>query len=336
MEIPPDPAALFLADPRTSYSVHVSRVLTGLPKLAEPESLAVLPARRGRPAGQLVTSPACLPIIPMPLMDSFLFCKGGLPEAPGIIEVWGEGGVGKSQLVATMAVAAAHGCAAQAAVAGVAATPNVLFLTTKPDGLGSRIAQIAAAAGPGISDRIGVRPVEHVNDLFDTLTNTVQALLDGPNGDNIVMVVVDSVADLFRLEYDPLVHGPERAADMNVIAATMRDMSSRYGLAFVVTNQATASMSKHPSDPSSVAALGRAWSHCVDWRIGLRRQRETGAARTLHVERSPFRPQSWQTVYITSQGMSTHSEQTHTDALPPPAPPQGDAWPQQATATDQG
>lgn len=122
--------------------------------------------------------------------------------------------------------------------------------------------------------------VETADLLLSTLRYRVPALLASRR---VRLVVVDSVGALFRTHLDDDL--PRRAELLVELAAEMKRLSDSMDVAFVVVNQVTdtvddptaadaASAASVAAAPGAKrAALGLAWSHCVNTRILLSRTR---------------------------------------------------------------
>lgn len=209
----------------------------------------------------------------LPGIDSAL---GGILE-PGIVEIIGRSGVGKSQLAMTLS---ARFIAQGALAAGPSSVSphGVVFIDTEGKFPPRRCLEIAlgfsrdelsrgaiqAAMSAQLvclraKDSTGLR---HIVDGLESVMARVRARL----------VVVDSIAALIRRDFDT--SGlRERQAHLSSIAAKLKQLADAYGAVVLVTNQVSGVLGEGEGGalPSGMVrpALGMTWSHCVNTRLVL-------------------------------------------------------------------
>lgn len=170
-------------------------------------------------------------------------------------------------------------------------------------------------------DRILVRAVHSADQLLDLLSKTESLLSNPPTPDPIKLIVIDSIAALFRSEFENSPHDLKRRSSLFFkISSVLKALAKRFELAVLVTNQVVDALesSEGLNDPrignlgclySSgrrvSPALGISWANCVNTRLFLSRsekvvvagdengtlQRQT-TRRQLHVLFAPHLPSS--------------------------------------------
>ncbi|XP_062589034.1 DNA repair protein XRCC3-like [Saccostrea cucullata] len=121
--------------------------------------------------------------------------------------------------------------------------------------------------------------IEHVPDLESLNMCIHQKLPHLLSGGNVKLLVIDSVAAVFRSDYE-LKDMYKRSKHMASLAASLQQLSSKYCLPVVCVNQVTDSM--QTGVKSKVPALGLAWSNQVTSRLSLARtSRELDLPRTM-------------------------------------------------------
>ncbi|GAB2224939.1 hypothetical protein Droror1_Dr00005720 [Drosera rotundifolia] len=224
-----------------------------------------------------------------PQLDRFL--SGGIP-CNTITEIAGEFGSGKTQLCLQLLLSSqlphSHG--------GLAASS--LYLHTELPFPVRRLAQLSKsfiAANAGIFPpeydplgRIFVGKIESADELVDVLLK-LDSVIEGVRVGKwpIKLIVVDSIAALFRGEYEN--KGGEmrkRAALFFRISGRLRSLAERYGIVVVVTNQVVDLVEGGDGRGSGgvrvgneevlvslgrrvCPALGLSWANCVNVRLFL-------------------------------------------------------------------
>lgn len=110
--------------------------------------------------------------------------------------------------------------------------------------------------------------IEHVADL-DSLNSCIhQKLPHLLSSGSVKLVIVDSVAAVFRCDYE-LKDMYKRSKHMASLAASLHRISSKYCLPIVCVNQVTDSMQS--IGKKNIPALGLAWSNQITCRLSLSR-----------------------------------------------------------------
>lgn len=133
---------------------------------------------------------------------------------------------------------------------------------------------------------------------------------------NIKLIVVDSIAALFRAEYVPSQHSA-RAKLLKNIGSRLNYLSCKHSAAVVCVNQVTAAINHGSNDPpfqsEVLPALGLAWADIPNMRIMLHRdesvtecdlQKEVQSSpRCLRVLSAPHLPNITLSYTIDSSGV---------------------------------
>lgn len=219
---------------------------------------------------------------------------GGGIDIVGITEIAGEAGVGKTQLALQLMLQA------QLPPLNGGLGGGAVYLhtdTTNSDPAMKRLHTMAQAFVPKhaaigadvemLKQRVFTMQIDALGDLWDVVNERLPAfLLSSP----IRLVVLDSVGGLYRAGADDSTSAHwERAQHAMKVAARLKQLSSHFNVAVVVTNQvsdkpldATRRRSAAPwelgvcgtpsGDSARVPALGSAWASCVNTRIMLTRK----------------------------------------------------------------
>ncbi|EPS72998.1 hypothetical protein M569_01759, partial [Genlisea aurea] len=212
------------------------------------------------------------------LLDRIL--GGGLP-CETITEIVAESGTGKTQLSLQLLLAvqlpASHG--------GLSAAS--LYLHSEFPFPLRRLRQMSCFYKTLIADdpldKIFVEPLHSADDLLDVLPRLdflVPKL-------NIKIIVIDSIAALFRGEFENTpVELKRRSSMFFKISSKLRYLGRKFGLAVVITNQVVDvmespdlrignfSMSYLSSGRRVSAALSLSWANCVNTRVLMWREEE--------------------------------------------------------------
>jgi len=192
------------------------------------------------------------------------FTNGGIPLFP-ITEIAGEAGVGKTQLLMTLALSALI----PPDLGGLGS--GCLYISTEGRVPLARM-KTFSQENDCFKDHLGEAALEHIfvedgisdaNALWILIRERVpQFLASGL----VKLVVIDSIASLFRGEFTG---GPGAMQDRNDwffgLASMMKRLSCEYDAYFVVANQ----VSFDPHLGKVKPALGLAWSSCVNQRLLL-------------------------------------------------------------------
>ena len=190
-----------------------------------------------------------------PILDQTVM----IPDS-GIFEISGQAGAGKSHLAYQLVVNERE----------FDISKRVVVISTEGKVATERLWQMAQRKRHS-ADEIMNGIIISIADSVDQLRNLVQDVLPSfffeskeaaPS-----LVVIDSIAALFRLEYDASA-APERSRLLFDITTTLKWISSTNNTLIVVTNQATANITTFSTNASDwVPALGLSWSNCVNVRI---------------------------------------------------------------------
>lgn len=212
-----------------------------------------------------------------PLLDRLL--GGGIP-CHTITEIVAESGTGKTQLSLQLLLAA------QLPTSCGGLSASSLYLHSEFPFPIRRLHQLSVCR-PHLPDnpldRIFVQPLhsaDHLLDVLPRLDYLVPKL-------NIKLIVIDSVAALFRGEFDNTPLELKRRSSMFFkISSKLRFHARKFGLAIVVTNQVVDvmgssdnlrignSVSLCSSGRRVSAALGLSWANCVNIRLFMWREDE--------------------------------------------------------------
>jgi len=205
------------------------------------------------------------------LIDKHL--HGGLIY-PGVTEICGESGSGKTQF-------SIHMCLSAQVEAGDNSV-GALYICTEDAFPTKRLYQMADEfnkkyfQGPKkhfshLTDRLYIEHCVDLEDLWSLLDVRIHGLVSKVN---LKIIVIDSIAALFRAEYD-LNETQERAKVLAKFGRLLLDLSSKYKLCVLCINQVTDLMGQTETSKDGsravVPALGLAWSHHISTRIMLSR-----------------------------------------------------------------
>ncbi|XP_072983342.1 DNA repair protein XRCC3 homolog [Typha latifolia] len=219
-----------------------------------------------------------------PLLDRLL--RGGLP-CGSITELSGESGVGKTQLCLQLLLSAllppSHG--------GLSASS--LFIHSEfpfPLRRLSRLPSHFSSSSSDPLDHVFVAAAHSPADLLALLSRADALLARSPSPLPIRLVVVDSVAALFRSDFDNNASDLKRRSSLFFkIASKLKEQARRFGSVVVVTNQVVDVMSNEEgtngvrignyrellsSGRRVCPALGLSWANCVNTRLFLSRSDE--------------------------------------------------------------
>ncbi|KDP36401.1 hypothetical protein JCGZ_08670 [Jatropha curcas] len=176
-------------------------------------------------------------------------------------------------------------------------------------------------------DNIYVQSVHSADQLFDIMPKIESFLLNSKTQLPMRLIVIDSVAALFRSEFENTPSDLKRRSSLFFkISGKLKALAARFDLAVVVTNQVVDFMgsgegvngvrignlgSLCSSGRRVCPALGLAWANCVNLRLFLARD-DTGAEsgfaccqtrRWLHVVFAPHLPYSCCEYVIRREGV---------------------------------
>lgn len=190
---------------------------------------------------------------------------------PGLHEIAGEGGAGKSQIAMSLSVDVA------AVLEHTHPSPVCYVSMRSTAKFVERLHQMAHARGakPTVLQRILIREVSNMESLLELLSGLLQANFvttsDSKGSSSSTtssvgavpprLVVLDSVADLIRGEAAPAPgEGWTTYASLRRVARLVRTFSERHGVAVLCVNQVTANVGTGTVKP----ALGLTWAQEMD------------------------------------------------------------------------
>ncbi|CAH1792516.1 unnamed protein product [Owenia fusiformis] len=199
--------------------------------------------------------------------------QGGF-QSQGITEIAGESASGKTQLCMQLCLTVQLPTS-QGGLEGGAA-----YICTEDVFPNKRLVQMIQHFGRTTASKINFGDnifIEHTSDmdsLWYCLKTRVPALL---NRFNIKLIVIDSVAALFRYEYS-LNQTFERSKKLSLFGAYLHNLSCKHNIPVVCINQVTENMNGYTTNGAikkTLPALGLTWSNLVTTRIVLSRTPHT-------------------------------------------------------------
>lgn len=246
-----------------------------------------------------------------PILDRTL--GGGIP-CNSVTEIVSESGCGKTQLCLQLLLS----CQLPLSQGGLASSS--LYLHSEfpfPIRRLHQLSQPNLYPNPNPLDNILIRPLHSADHLLDLLTSIDLLLANSPTQLPIKLIVIDSIAALFRSEFDNTPFDLNRRASLFFkISSKLKTQAKRFGLAVVVTNQVVDLVGSnglrvgnldcfYSSGRPVCPALGLSWANCVNSRLFLSRNEEivgehtgsvdfvtTQTKRHLHVVFAPHLPYS--------------------------------------------
>lgn len=201
---------------------------------------------------------------------------------PGIIEIYGEAGAGKTHL------------ALYAASNFLKENPENTVFYISIDGLfnSQRFFDFLGPSNSQLGDSMLIHHEHDSKSLYDFITKQLYAAVQARN---VGLLIIDSIAAAFRV--------PDDSLDRNILfdlTKSLRIIGYEFSCKIIVLNQ-VAALIEDPGNASEVhaeltwlneglkPALGLAWSNCVDHRFYLRFSRAR-SSRNLICIRSPMIP----------------------------------------------
>lgn len=184
-----------------------------------------------------------------------------IPDS-GIVEFCGLAGSGKSNILFQLAI--------NQRIRDI--SKNVIFISTEGKVPIQRLFQIAEFTNScfqkeEILNGIIITEASSVEQLRDIIQDSLPELFLLNNKECPSLIIIDSIAALFRLEYDAN-SAPERSKILFDITTTLKWLSSSYNTLILVSNQATANMSAYSSYSNDwIPSLGFSWSNCINVRF---------------------------------------------------------------------
>lgn len=268
---------------------------------------------------QLGPSPIRKCSIGCPVLDRFL--RGGIP-CNSITELVAESGCGKTQISLQLLLSAQL----PTSLGGLSASS--LYLYSESPFPVRRLYQLSRSF-PSLHnplDKVLTHPLHSAHHLFDLLSNVDSLLLSRSRDPPVKLIVIDSVAALFRFEFENNSRDlKQRSGLFFRISSKLKELARRFGLAVVVINQVVDVMDDasgglrignsaclYTSGRKVCAALGLSWANCVNIRLFLSRHEEkvgeeggdcfaTRTRRFIRVLFAPHLPDSYCEFVITRE-----------------------------------
>ncbi|CAG0914568.1 unnamed protein product [Notodromas monacha] len=201
-------------------------------------------------------------------LDSFL--NGGF-LVPGVNEICGHAGVGKTQFCLQLSATA------------LLQNPDslVVYIITKDSLPTTRFTEIfEACSGRTLTGMDGLRRVLllHIRqsaELMNALDVKIPSLIQAHK---LCLIVLDSVAALFRGQDEVYARGE----DLRKIGSGLLGLSQRYKIAVICVNQ----MSTNVEESEDVPALGLLWSNLISTRLVMTRIEIGDGSTTRFMEKS--------------------------------------------------
>ncbi|KAJ7379791.1 DNA repair protein xrcc3 [Desmophyllum pertusum] len=255
------------------------------------------------------------------ILDGFL--RGGILRQ-GITEVTGESSSGKTQLCLQMCLTVQlpqeHGGLGGGAV----------YISTEDVFPSKRLHQLtqcfakrqtlqSASLNLNFSDNVFIEHAADVDDLRNIITHRLPVLL---NRGAIKLVIIDSIAALFRVEYS-FGEMSKRAKVLRSFGAQLHKLSNLYSIPVVCVNQVsdviqTDNNRSLSGNKSVIPALGMAWSSMVTTRLMLSRTEQLiqnnnddespVTKRRLRVVFAPHLPSSTCLFYVDAAGVHGYQD----------------------------
>ncbi|CAK9875588.1 unnamed protein product, partial [Sphagnum jensenii] len=219
-----------------------------------------------------------------PVLNAFL--SGGMPCGT-VTELVGECGSGKTLLSLQLLLSV------QAPVMRGGLQGRALCIYTEGRFPSRRLFELATfACGhadgltttcKGQANKVLVKEVQTIDELLHLLSNEILQLLRHRFLTPVKLIVIDSVAALFRADFDNNKTDLTKRASLYFrLSAKLKQYAQQFNIAIVVTNQVTDCFDEVQSDQEYVEhlmtsgrfvrpALGLSWSHCVNTRLFLSR-----------------------------------------------------------------
>lgn len=189
---------------------------------------------------------------------------GGGFETGSITEVYGQFGSGKSQIAHVLAVRA------QLPLEQGGANGSIVFIDTEGTFRPERIIQIAEPLNLDSTEILKKIKVAraYTSDHQMLLTDKIKDLIE--NGDNVRVVIVDSLTSHFRAEFIGRGTLAERQQKINKHMHTLMRLADKHNVLIYVTNQVMSKPDMFFGDPTA-AIGGNIVGHNSTYRIYIRR-----------------------------------------------------------------
>ncbi|KAJ4733132.1 Dna repair protein xrcc3-like protein [Rhynchospora pubera] len=224
-----------------------------------------------------------------PILSRLL--SGGLPVGT-LTEISGESATGKSQLCLQLLLSSLlPPCLGGLAASSLLILPSLLPFSS----LLKRLSRLPSPLHPSPLDHIFVASAHSPDHLMMLLYQADRLFHKSPSlMPPLRLIVVDSIAAIFRSEFDNNFGDLKARTGMFFrVAAKLKEQASRFGAVAVVTNQVVDVMgpemagdvgNNHHMGPALLSsgrmvapAMGLSWANCVNTRIFLSRNDEMAA-----------------------------------------------------------
>lgn len=215
--------------------------------------------------------------------------EGGV-DVGSITEIFGEAGSGKTQLAMQLAL----NCVLSMEHGGLGG--KAIFISTDKHVPTKRLAEMAShletklGHDTKLMDSIFALEFFEWIDLHPFVTEQLPRQLQ--NHPDVRLIVIDSVAGIFRQETDYI----QRASNMREVVQVLERLADIYNFAIITTNHVTAAPQVDESS-KTIACLGHAWDSLVVTRMKVEKTCEVSsskeairAIRKLEVVYSPRLP----------------------------------------------
>ncbi|KAK6944563.1 LOW QUALITY PROTEIN: DNA recombination and repair protein Rad51-like, C-terminal [Dillenia turbinata] len=324
-----------VSKPIPSLSYTMLNMCTCIVALAGPGDKSSKPVRSHQMQPQnlpLLSPQKCT--LGCPILDRSL--AGGIP-CKSITEIVAESGSGKTQLCLQLLLTAQlptplGGLSASALYIHTEFPFPLRRLRQLANSFKSSYSNVFASSSFDPCGLIFVHAVHTADQLFDLLLKLDSVLENPPTESPVKLIVIDSIAALFRSEFENNSGDLKRRSSLFFkIAGKLKLQAERFGLAVVITNQVVDVVTSseginglrignlenlYSSGRRVYPALGPSWAHCVNSRLFVSRDEEILAdhvrsgeyvcrqtRRQLHVLFAPHLPVSSCSFMITRDGV---------------------------------
>jgi RecA/RadA recombinase len=251
-------------------------------------------------ADQLLQEPLKFIKFNLKSLDNIM--EGGI-DFSSVTEISGEAGVGKTQLCLQLAL----NCQIYPEIGG-----TCVYISCGKRIPVKRLKQMADS----LKSRQRSRKVNDINFLKNILiyeTHTADKLIKIICNhlelvilmhSKVSLVVIDSIADIFRYEDDYI----QRAIDMRKTALTLRSLSEKYGFAIVCVNQIVSKIGTFYDE--LVSSLGPTWKSLVSTKLKITKTSEIieeNPVRLMEVTHSPRLRRDKGKFIITDNGIQEYN-----------------------------
>ncbi len=219
---------------------------------------------------------------------------GGGFETGSITEVYGQFGSGKSQIAHVIAVRA------QLPLEEGGANGSVIFIDTEGTFRPERIVQIAEPLKLDPTEVLKKIKVAraYTSDHQMLLADKIKDLIE--NGDNVRVVIMDSLTSHFRAEFIGRGTLAERQQKINKHMHTLMRLADKHNVLIYVTNQVMSKPDMFFGDPTA-AIGGNIVGHNSTYRIYIRRGKK--GSRVAKMVDAPNLPENEAGFFIKEEGL---------------------------------